>query len=603
MNVVEDITEVLKNSERGDEYTVSEIARETNIHYMTVDTYLDMIEYIHSNVPAFTKTDNDGVVKISVTKGPKKDETVEKGILDMFYRGSMGRSTSIPSDEFRADVLERMISSNYVIAIDSGVYLSRNGIIRAAGLANRRKDLKRAGEINLDPICEFRIPSRESQDEEWKESWRTDNLATLSAFAGGRGGKMIIGKKDDGTVVGVRNAKHLLKEIPDTVNNKLNFLPEVNLIAVGEKECIEIIVKKQDFHPPYDQKFYLRSGSTTHEVSGKKLKRLMISELDIVWTDEIEDHVRLSDISAESVRNFVILGKNCGRICADADENDVEGTLRRFKLMTDQGITLAGALLFHKDPRMVFLDAVVKIGLFSKNRTLLMDDLIDGPVFEQTDKAMEMIRLRYVQPRFDTEGAFRVDRYRYPLKAIKEAIQNAVIHRAYHENGEITVRVYEDSVEVYNPGYLPKDWTVDKLLKEHESQSPNENMANIFYSANMIERWGQGIKRMFEECRKNNNPDPEFHIDDDGIRVIFRSGPWHYDNNINMRTGAEDLTSSEADLYRTIFEGDYTTNEALIASDGSSERAVRKAIAKLTNMGLIRRKGNTKKGRWEPVAD
>jgi ATP-dependent DNA helicase RecG len=409
---------------------------------------------------------------------------------------------------------------------------------------------------------------------------------------------MIIGRADNGTAVGVPNAKHLLKTIPDTVHNKLNFIPSVNIIMLDGKECIEIIVEKQEFHPSYDQKFYVRSGSTTQQITGAKLKRLLISDLNIVWTDEIDEKTELSDISAESVRNFVVRGKKHGRIHADADENDTGGTLRKFNLMNDDGITMAGALLFRDDPKAVNSDAVIRIGLFSKERMFLMDDIIEGPMIEQPDKAMEMLRLRYIQPRFDVEGAYRVDRYKFPMKAIREAIQNAVVHRAYYEDGAITVRVYEDSVEIYNPGFLPAGWTVKDLMREHESVSPNKSMANVFYSANMIEKWGHGIRMMCKECLKNGNPEPEFRIETNGIRVIFRSRPRPYGRGaVQMPEG---LTSSETDIYKAIVGGDFTTAEDMASALGSSVKTVRRATDKLKEKNLIRRAGSNRKGVWEP---
>ncbi|MCZ8217104.1 MAG: ATP-binding protein, partial [Cyclobacteriaceae bacterium] len=56
---------------------------------------------------------------------------------------------------------------------------------------------------------------RESQNIEWKETWRDEYLKWICGFANAEGGKLIIGKNDDGVVVGIANAKKLLEEIPN----------------------------------------------------------------------------------------------------------------------------------------------------------------------------------------------------------------------------------------------------------------------------------------------------------------------------------------------------------------------------------------------------
>ena len=608
-DVIFRIANVLKNGRNGDEYSVAELVKETNMHYMTVSNYLTMIEYVHTNIPKFVKEDGTGKAKITITRETETEFSgIEKYLLQMFDEGAFGRNTAILSEPFDEILLEEMIGNADVIRMGLQVYLSKKGIMKATELVDKRFEkimrmpVETYSEMNFDNIAEFNILRRESQDEEWKESWRSENLATLSAFAGGNGGRMIIGRSDNGTIVGVPDAKHLLKMIPDLVHNKLDFIPIVNLMLLDGKECIEIIVEKQDHYPSFDQKFYSRSGSTTREVRGRKLKRLLMKDLGIIYTDEIAEKVKLDDISVDAVKEFIKRGEDCGRIPKGSSEDTLEETLRKLKLMDENSITIGGALLFHKDPRSICLDAVIKIGLFSnKGGMPLMDDVIDGPIIRMPEAASKMLHLRYVQPRYDVEGVYRVMKYRYPPKALREALLNAVIHREYYQDGEITVRVYEDRIEIYNPGHLPDGWNVDDLLQKHDSDSPNKNMANVFYCADLIERWGVGIETMREECRKNGNPDPEFHIEEDGIRVIFRSGSWPYDGNvIQMPAEPDGLTSSDIEIYRAIVRGKYTTAEDMATSIGSSVKTVRRSTDKLREMNLIRRAGNHRKGAWEP---
>lgn len=82
----------------------------------------------------------------------------------------------------------------------------------------------------------------ESQNIEWKESWRDEYLKWICGFANAQGGKIYIGKNDNGTVTGISNAKKLMEDIPNKIQNKLGIACDVNLLTKNGVEYIEIVV-------------------------------------------------------------------------------------------------------------------------------------------------------------------------------------------------------------------------------------------------------------------------------------------------------------------------------------------------------------------------
>ncbi|MDR1405188.1 MAG: ATP-binding protein [Candidatus Methanoplasma sp.] len=84
----------------------------------------------------------------------------------------------------------------------------------------------------------------ESRDEEWKQRWKSEHLKVVSSFYNTAGGRMIIGKADDGTVIGVQNHSKLLKEIPDTISNVLGISADVSLEMIDGRPCIIVDVPK-----------------------------------------------------------------------------------------------------------------------------------------------------------------------------------------------------------------------------------------------------------------------------------------------------------------------------------------------------------------------
>ena len=87
----------------------------------------------------------------------------------------------------------------------------------------------------------------ESQNIEWKESWRDEYLKWICGFANAQGGRIYIGTDDRGTVIGVTDCKKLLEDIPNKVRDILGIIVDVNLLIQDGKEYIEICVNPSSY--------------------------------------------------------------------------------------------------------------------------------------------------------------------------------------------------------------------------------------------------------------------------------------------------------------------------------------------------------------------
>ena len=447
----------------------------------------------------------------------------------------------------------------------------------------------------------------ESDTEEWKREWRDEFLHTVCAFANGHvTGRIIIGKDDQGTVVGVndKEKKKLLETLPTKINNLMHFHPNVEAVTIKGKTCVVITVEPQKMPITHNGVHYKRSGSSSVMINGPELNEFLMEKLKLNWACLISKKTKLNDISKEAVSTFVKRGQKEGRISSAADPDDTEGILRRYELMTDEGITNAAAVLFTERPWGASYAAVTKIGLFSRESSrLLMEDIIDGPVIFQPEETMKRLTDRYVQPRFYLEdNMFRRERYQYPLKALREAILNAVVHRQYMSVQETTIRVYPDSVEIFNPGKLPYGWTAEELPGKHESRPANSLIASVFHDMGSIEKWGVGVQMIQEECEKAGIPKPVYVTNCDGVRIIFKSGPWSdTGEDIPVKIDTSGLTPLESEVYKAIAEGRYTNSGDVAISLETTDRTVRRITRRLKEIGLINRIGSDKKGVWKPT--
>ena len=438
----------------------------------------------------------------------------------------------------------------------------------------------------------------ESQNEEWKESFRDEALNTICGFANTGGGKLIIGKRDNGDIVGVRNAKKLMEEVPNTVYNLMGIHPDVETLEEGGKTCVVVTVKKQKEPVFLSGLVYIRSGSTTMKLTGNPLNRFLLRKWDMSWTDLPAHNGKLSKLSSEAIDMFVRIGIASKRMSPAAVESDHESILKRYKLITDEEVTNAAMVLFSENPMSVSYAAVTKIGAFTEDHRLLRDDRIGGPIISQPDRVMDVLLEKYVQGTYDIEGLRRVTKYPYPEKALREALLNATVHRDYSSVMDTSIKVFPDRVEIFNPGCLPYGWTEKELLEERTSLPANPLIARVFYDMGYIENWAAGIPMMRNECIDMGISEPEFKVSREGIAVVFRRAPEKKCQILENIPNDIKLNDTESKVYQIICEGTVCTMKEMSAILLVSVSSIKRSLTALIEKGLIVREGSDKLGKW-----
>jgi len=239
----------------------------------------------------------------------------------------------------------------------------------------------------------------ESQEVEYKQNWRDDCLKTISAFANGTGGVLIIGMDDNGQPSGLKNLKKLLEDIPNTVRNKLGIIPSVE---PDKKNTIKITVIPSSVPISYNGKYYFRSGSTVQELGGKELADFLMKKSGSRWDDIIEEKASLNEIDTESIEKF----KNYAvdRIPSIIKETDNTVLLEKLNLIADGSLKRASVLLFGKDPQRIYHQAVVRIGKFLSDTDIQTTDIVKGNLFTQLETILEILRTKYLLSNIKYEG-------------------------------------------------------------------------------------------------------------------------------------------------------------------------------------------------------
>ena len=144
----------------------------------------------------------------------------------------------------------------------------------------------------------------ESQNIEYKESWRDEYLKWICGFANARGGRIYIGIRDDGKIVGISDSKKLLEDIPNKIKDTMGILADVNLLGKDGLDYTEIIVNPSTYPVSYHGEYHYRSGSTKQQLRGSALTEFLVRKTGYRWDAVPVDSVVVSDLDIESFEIF-----------------------------------------------------------------------------------------------------------------------------------------------------------------------------------------------------------------------------------------------------------------------------------------------------------
>lgn len=430
---------------------------------------------------------------------------------------------------------------------------------------------------------------QESQNIEWKEIWKDEYLKWICGFANANGGRIFIGKNDKGEIIGLKNSKKLLEDIPNKIQNHLGIICDVILHNENEKQFIEIVVKPQEVPISYKGKYHYRSGSTKQELKGASLNEFLLKKVGKTWEEALEPQATFDDISDEAIKEFQYEAYQSQRFPLIKNETDYKNIFSNLRLYKNNSIKRSALVLFGKDPRNYMINAFVKIGKFGNSESeLLFQDVIEANAFQLADKTIEILDKKYFKKAISYKGLNRVETSEYPYKAVRECLLNAIIHRNYF-GPPIQISIYEDKFTVWNPGDLPEELTLDDLKIKHASYPRNPIMADVFFKAGLIETWGRGTIKMIEECKKAKLPEPKFEILNGGIAVTFFKDIFLQEELIKKGLNERQLKAVEF-----LKNNDFITNKIYQEVCKTSERTASRDLEQLTNKNILIKTGEKK---------
>lgn len=381
---------------------------------------------------------------------------------------------------------------------------------------------------------------------EFKESLSASLAREMVALANTIGGRILIGVRDDGVIVGVKDTNILRSRIQDIARN---CDPPIKVIVQPVDKVLVIHVHESDSKPVQcSDGFFWRQGAVTQKLSREEIRDFFRSEGVIRFDLSICPRFRYpQDFDRQKFAAWLKLSGITGRprtedVLVNIDVAERSGGNLLFRN--------AGVIFFAKQPRRFFNQAYITCLLakgLDKVHILDRKDF-DGGIVADIEDA-----LRFIER--NTRTAYRIEKLRrenipeYPMKALREAITNAVMHRDWFMDGaNVFVEIYDDRIEVVSPGGLPRGMTLQDL--GHKSVRRNALIADLLHRIDFIEKAGTGIKRIREDARKHGCPDPDFE-NNGFFTTVFRPNP-EVRGQVGAQSGARSGAQSNSRLIQVL---------------------------------------------------
>ena len=371
---------------------------------------------------------------------------------------------------------------------------------------------------SIPPKLKSILKKGETSKVEFKESVSSSLGKEMVAFANSSGGKIYIGITDKGTVRGINITNKLKSKIYDIARN-CGEVP----ISIKELENVLLITVKEGEDKPYScpTGFYIRSGTNSQKINKGEMRDLLIDE-GMIRFDNIPckkfDYKK--DFDKEKLFSFLdksnLTYKKTSIIQSLINLGVAEKMGRKVVFNN------AGALFFSKDLKKIHFHAEIACVLF---KGLEKGRIIDSGRFNEDlrtniDEAVKFLeknlRLEYriVPGKLQREEILEI-----PIDALREAVINAVTHRDYFHTGvNVTIEIYDDRVEIYNFGGLPKG--LNKKDFGEKSILRNKLIASLMQRLGYIERFGTGVRNMRKLVAKAGLPPIRFKFDE-FFTIIF----------------------------------------------------------------------------------
>jgi predicted HTH transcriptional regulator len=407
---------------------------------------------------------------------------------------------------------------------------------------------------------------------------------TVVAFANTAGGTVLIGVEDKtGYVRGVANPLALEERIASLISDSIapRVLPDIELLSYRDTQVLAVQIYPSASRPHYltasglEAGTYVRVGSTNRRADAE-----LIAEIQRFARGEGFDEQPMPELNSEAV-DFRVASESFADV-RKLRRRDLE-TLRL--VTTHQGHkvpTVGGMLLFGQERLDHFPDAWIQAGRFEgTDKATILDHVeLKMPLVSAIDQAVAFVE-KHALHGADIGRLRREARWNLPPAAVREAIVNAVAHADYSQRGApIRLAIFNDRLEVENPGLLPFGLTVDDL-PHGVSKLRNRVIGRVLHELGLAEQWGSGVQRMIAACKDSGMAPPVWEEIGTRLRVTIYM----------KQIGPAAVDAIDQAILDVLGSAEGCGTSEIAEKIERSPRATRTRLAKLVARGLVREIG------------
>ena len=342
----------------------------------------------------------------------------------------------------------------------------------------------------------------------------------VDAFANSEGGYILIGIDNKNQIVGVTISNTKRSAIQDAIRD-ISPVIQINMYPIDvDDKTVWIIDVPEGKDKPYviSGAIYVREGANSQKLTTAEEIRSFFQSSNRIYFDAIPcPQFNIDEeLDKKNFKQFMLTSSISGNV-------STRQILNNLQTFDESGVIKNGGVLFFgQQPEVLFPQAIVRCVRFKgTTKVHIIDDkTYGGPLYQQYMQAEAWIKDK-LEVAYIIEGTGpRKEVWEIPLTVFKEAIINALSHRDYYEQGAVTmIEVYDDRVEISNPGGLLMGVKKDFGRK---SMTRNPLIFGLFTRMDLVEQVASGIPRMREEMQEAGLPEPIFTTDEGFFTVEFK---------------------------------------------------------------------------------
>lgn len=415
---------------------------------------------------------------------------------------------------------------------------------------------------------------------------------TCIAFCNHYGGRLFIGVKDNGEVLGLPE---------EEIEEKMEFLGQFiyqtcsppivpQLYSMNHEGLIILVI---EVSPGINKPYFLTKegvGNGTYiRVGRSNLKASAESIQELQWKSQGVSFDALPCYQTEkSQLEKSNINQGLG-IRSEKREVDQSNLLKSLNILVNEHgreyVSNGGVLLFHPSPQDYFSEAFIICTRFKgmSGREALHTQDMEGTIYRQIEGAIQFVT-ENIGHSYRIDSIARKEQLRLPLEAIREAIINAIIHRNYNHNAPLKVAIYQNRVEVFSPGGFPGP-ILPEQYEDGLSYIRNPIIAKVLRRSGYVEKLGSGLSTIFKSCRTMGLVEPEVIDGGNYVKVVL------YMDQVKETASESDLDTDLKTLLQFVQKHEKVNVGDLIKVNSCSRATIVRRLNALLSLNKIEKNG------------